>query len=78
MYYIGQWDYKKNILLLLPEEKGIHLFKPIPNLIFTRDLGTVINQHFIVAKLSNEIRERETFLTRHIVSYWLSEEILNM
>ena len=41
--------------------------KPIPNLVFTRDLGCVINGHLLISKMKKEARRRESFLFKSIV-----------
>lgn len=45
------------------------LLKPIPNLVFTRDLGCVVNDHIIVCKTHMPARWRESILTRFIVQH---------
>ena len=45
------------------------LLKPIPNLVFTRDLGCVVNDHIIVCKTHMPARWRESVLTRFIVRH---------
>ncbi len=42
------------------------IFAPIPNLIFTRDVGTTINQHILLNKPAKKARVRETLLMRYI------------
>ena len=41
-------------------------FAPIPNLIFTRDLGTVINNYVLLNKPARKARTREALLTKYI------------
>ncbi len=45
---------------------GNIFFAPIPNLIFTRDLGTVINNYVLLNKPARKARTREALLTRYI------------
>lgn len=45
---------------------GRMLFSPLPNLIFTRDLGVVINQHLLLSKAATSVRARESLLTQYI------------
>lgn len=40
---------------------------PLPNLVFTRDIGCVINDHILVCKANKKARLRENLLTRFIV-----------
>jgi len=42
------------------------IFAPIPNLIFTRDVGTTINNHILLNKPAKKARVRETLLMRYI------------
>jgi arginine deiminase len=42
------------------------IFAPIPNLIFSRDIGIVINQHILINKPAKKARARETLLVRYI------------
>ncbi|MVN20642.1 arginine deiminase family protein [Mucilaginibacter arboris] len=41
-------------------------FAPVPNLIFTRDLGTTINNHVLLNKPAKKARSREALLTKYI------------
>src|SRR5690606_40112127 len=38
------------------------IFPPIPNFIFTRDIGIVINEHILLNKPCKEARKREALL----------------
>ena len=42
------------------------LFPPIPNLIFTRDIGIVINDHILLNKPAKKARTREALLLKYI------------
>jgi len=42
------------------------IFAPIPNLIFTRDLGVVINNHILLNKPAKKARSRESLIMRYI------------
>ncbi len=46
---------------------GRMIFAPIPNLIFTRDLGTTINNYILLNKPAKKARVRESLLMRYIV-----------
>lgn len=48
----------------LHEEKM--LFAPIPNFIFTRDIGIVINDHVLLNKPAKKARTREALLAKYI------------
>jgi arginine deiminase len=55
----------------LPKDKSAYIFKPIPNFIFTRDIGVTINDHFLITKTANEIRHREVILMKYIAECFL-------
>lgn len=42
------------------------IFAPIPNLIFSRDIGVAINNHMLLNKPAKKARSRETLLMRYI------------
>ena len=42
------------------------IFAPIPNLIFSRDIGIAINKHMLLNKPAKKARARETLLVRYI------------
>lgn len=42
------------------------IFPPIPNFIFTRDIGIVINNHILLNKPAKQARTREALLMRYI------------
>jgi arginine deiminase len=59
---------------LLPEDvknPEIHkfLFPPVPNLVFTRDIGVVIQDHYVVSKACKAARKRESLLTKFMAYY---------
>lgn len=45
------------------------LFAPLPNFIFTRDIGIVINQYVLLNKPAKSARTRESLLTQYIFFY---------
>lgn len=45
------------------------LFAPVPNLVFTRDIGVVIQDHYVVSKACKAARQRESLLTKFIAYY---------
>src|SRR5215831_642342 len=47
-------------------EKDTLLFPPIPNFIFTRDIGIVINDHVLLNKPAKKARTREALLVKYI------------
>ncbi|MEP7317728.1 MAG: arginine deiminase family protein [Panacibacter sp.] len=49
------------------------VFAPLPNFIFTRDIGIVINDHLLLSNAATAARERETMLMKFITYYHLFE-----
>jgi arginine deiminase len=47
-------------------KKKIPVFFPLPNLIFTRDLGTIINSHLLIAQAALKARSRESVFCYYI------------
>ncbi len=45
---------------------GTMLFPPIPNFIFTRDIGIVVNQHLVLNRPAKLVRIRESLLMKYI------------
>ncbi len=54
------------ILITGTTEKGEMFFPPIPNLIFTRDLGIMINDHLLLNKPAKLARTRESLLAKYV------------
>ncbi len=46
---------------------GRMIFPPIPNFIFTRDIGITVNNHLLLSRPATRTRAREAILTRFIV-----------
>ncbi len=42
------------------------IFAPLPNLVFTRDIGITLNDHFLLSNAASPARERETLLMKFI------------
>jgi arginine deiminase len=51
-----------------PNTNNIY-FDPVPNLIFTRDIAVVVNDHMVITKAAKEARYRENLLSRFIFWY---------
>lgn len=47
-------------------------FKPLPNLIFTRDIGVAIGTYILVSKAAKDARKRESILSKYVFMH-LSE-----
>lgn len=55
----------------LYEGEEDYLFAPIPNFIFTRDIGIVINDHLLLIKAAEKGRTREALLIKYIAYFVL-------
>ncbi len=47
-------------------KNSVFIFPPLPNFIFTRDIGITINDHFLLSNAHTPARERESLLMRYI------------
>ena len=56
----------KPLLITGIAENGEMFFPPVPNLIFTRDIGIVINDHILLNKPARIARSRESLLAKYI------------
>ena len=54
------------ILITGMTNSGEMFFPPIPNLIFTRDIGIVINDHILLNKPAKAARSRESLIAKYI------------
>ena len=52
-------------------EDTTFLFPPVPNLIFTRDIGIIVNNHLLLTKPAELARQREAIITKYIAYYEL-------
>jgi len=58
-----------NVLITGHDPNTDHIyFDPVPNLIFTRDIAVVVNDHIVITKAAKEARHRENLLTRFL--FW--------
>lgn len=53
------------------------IFAPIPNFIFTRDIGITIGTHFLLSKTASKSRKRESILAKYIGYYVLCKGDIN-
>lgn len=51
----------------LPDDRMF--FAPVPNFIFTRDIGITINDHILLNKPAKEARRREAFIAKYVFNY---------
>lgn len=64
---------------ILPKEaSGSHedqyIFPPIPNFIFTRDIGIMIKDHMLLSRMATTARKRESLITKFLAMYFLFKE----
>jgi arginine deiminase len=50
------------------------IFPPIPNFIFTRDIGIMVKDHIILSRMANVARRRESLLTKFLSLYYLFKD----
>lgn len=59
--------------VLPAEENGTgedqFIFPPIPNFIFTRDIGIIIKDHILLSRMATTARKRESLLTKFLALY---------
>ncbi|MEO0330448.1 MAG: arginine deiminase family protein [Bacteroidota bacterium] len=58
---------------ILKDENGqeIILFPPVPNLIFTRDIGITVHDHILLSKPYEDARDREALIFKYIAHFEL-------
>jgi arginine deiminase len=61
-------DLSQTLISGLDNEHQVRL-KPLPNLVFTRDLACVIHNHILLSKMNKEARKRESYLFQTIVQH---------
>tara|TARA_Y100000385_G_scaffold229570_1_gene240994 strand:- start:2376 stop:3587 length:1212 start_codon:yes stop_codon:yes gene_type:complete len=47
----------------------VSILPPLPNYVFTRDIGVVVNDHVLICHASKKARTRESILTRYLIYY---------
>ena len=60
---------------ILPSEdaengEDIYIFPPIPNFIFTRDIGIIIKDHILLSRMATSARKRESLITKFLALYF--------
>ena len=53
------------------DEERKFIFPPVPNFVFTRDIGIVLKDHLLVSKLSMQARKRESIIMKFVTYYEL-------
>jgi arginine deiminase len=60
--------------ILPADEKGsgedLFIFPPIPNFIFTRDIGIMVKDHILLSRMATGARRRESLLTKFLSLYY--------
>ncbi len=49
------------------EKRDKQIFPPMPNYVFTRDIGVMVNDHVIICQAAKNARTRENILTKYII-----------
>ncbi|MDB5193275.1 MAG: arginine deiminase [Segetibacter sp.] len=63
--------------ILPPEEAGAeeqYIFPPIPNFIFTRDIGIMIKDHVLLSRMATTARKRESLITKFLALYFFFKD----
>lgn len=60
---------------ILPGEANVsgedqYIFPPIPNFIFTRDIGIMVKDHILLSRMATGARRRESLLTKYLSLYY--------
>ncbi len=51
-----------------------YIFPPVPNFIFTRDIGIMIKDHILLSRMATTARKRESLITKFLALYFLFNE----
>ncbi len=51
-----------------------YIFPPVPNFIFTRDIGIMIKDHILLSRMATTSRKRESLITKFLAMYFLFKE----
>jgi len=56
--------------------KDEFIFPPVPNLVFTRDIGIMVKDHLLLSKTAKQARKRESILAKYVALFhpWLFGE----
>jgi arginine deiminase len=52
-------------------EDDQYIFPPVPNFIFTRDIGIMIKDHVLLSRMATSARRRESLITKFIALYYM-------
>lgn len=62
-------ELKKIFITGSDPENGESFFDPLPNLIFTRDIGVMVGRHILVSRAAKRPRKRENLLCRYVFGH---------
>ena len=51
-----------------------YIFPPIPNFIFTRDIGIMVKDHILLSRMATVARRRESLLTKFLSLYYFFKD----
>jgi arginine deiminase len=51
-----------------------YIFPPIPNFIFTRDIGIMVKDHLLLSRMASGARRRESLLTKFLSLYYFFKD----
>jgi len=55
--------------ILFDGQKETFIFPPVPNLVFTRDIGITIKDHVLLSKSATQARKRDSLIAKYIYFY---------
>jgi arginine deiminase len=64
---------------ILPADENLsgedqYIFPPVPNFIFTRDIGIMVKDHIILSRMATGARRRESLLTKFLSLYYFFKD----
>lgn len=51
-----------------------YIFPPIPNFIFTRDIGIILKDHILLSRMATTARKRESLITKFLALYFFFKD----
>jgi arginine deiminase len=72
--YMTEAELAKTLItgfIRMPNGEEHQIFPPLPNFIFTRDIGIIIEDNLLLSKTAKQARLRESILTKYIAYYEL-------
>jgi len=55
--------------IFIKEGQETFIFPPVPNLVFTRDIGITIKDHVLLSKSATQARKRDSLIAKYIYFY---------